>query len=85
MAYKSLDRGRLVVVVMNRGMKSEEVELHCTNGGGVNILDVYETSATNDLKAMSHGMQNNMYSSPAESVSTLVTKGSGGKQRRGNF
>ena len=76
-AFKSLDGSKIVVVVMNPGTESEEVELHCTNGTEVNILDIFETSATNDLKAMSHGMPNNMYSFPAESVTTLVIKGSG--------
>jgi len=77
--------GVVVTPCVIEGYEFCERQLHCTKGGGVNILDVYETSATNDLKAMSHGMQNNMYSFPAESVTTLVIKGSGGKEKRGNF
>jgi len=76
-ACKSPDGGRLVVVVMNPETKSNEVELHFANGSGENILDAYETSKANDLKTVSRGVKNNSYSFPAESVTTLVIKGSG--------
>ena len=68
----SPDGSRLVVVVMNPGMQSEEVELQ----GGANIFDAYETSKKNDLQAVSRGVKNNRYIFPAESVTTLVIKGS---------
>ena len=76
-ACKSPDGGRLVVVVMNPETKSNEVELHFANGSGVNIFDAYETSKANDLKTVSRGVKNNSYTFPAESVTTLVIKGSG--------
>ncbi|MHA2315365.1 MAG: glycoside hydrolase family 30 protein [Candidatus Hermodarchaeia archaeon] len=71
---KSLDGGRLVVVVMNPGKKSEEVELHLQKTGGVNFFDACETSKANDLKIVSRGVKNNKYNFPAESVTTLVIK-----------
>jgi len=79
---KSPDGGRLVVVVMNPGTESEEVELHFANGSGANIFDAYETSKENDLKAVSRGVKNNRYIFPAESVTTLVIKGSVVKDKR---
>ena len=78
---KNPDGGRLVVVVMNPGTESEEVELHFTKAGGANIFDAYETSKVNDLKVVSRGVKNNRYSFTAESVTTLVIKGSGGKEK----
>ena len=78
---KNPDGGRLVVVVMNPGTESEEVELHFTKAGGANIFDAYETSKMNDLKVVSRGVKNNRYSFTAESVTTLVIKGSGGKEK----
>ncbi|MCP4612022.1 MAG: xylanase [Planctomycetes bacterium] len=77
---KSSDESRLVVVVMNPGTESEEVELHFTKAGDVNIFDAYETSKANDLKVVSCGVKNSRYSFPAESVTTLVMKGYGIKE-----
>jgi O-glycosyl hydrolase len=82
---KSPDGSRLVVVVMNTGMESEEVELHFEKGGGVNIFDAYETSEANDLKIVSRGVKNNRYNFPAETVTTLVIKESGIKRKRAHF
>jgi O-glycosyl hydrolase len=69
---KNPDGGRLVVVVMNPGTESEEVELHFTKAGGANIFDAYETSEKSDLQAVSRGVRKKTYSFPAESVTTLV-------------
>ncbi len=74
-ACKSRDGGTLVVVVMNPGAKSAEAELHLAGGGRVRILDAYETSEANDLKAVSRERQRNEYRFPAMSVTTLVVKG----------
>lgn len=81
-ACKGSDGDRLVVVVMNPGSKSEEVELHFANARGANIFDAYETSKANDLKVVSRGVKNNRYSFPAESVTTLVIKGVGVKRKK---
>jgi O-glycosyl hydrolase len=78
---KSPDGGRLVVVVMNPGTESEEVELHFTKAGGANIFDAYETSKANDLKIVSRGVKNNRYSFPGESVTTLVIEKPGSRRR----
>ena len=80
----SPDGARLVVVVMNPGSESQEVELHFAGGGGANILDVYETSRANDLQALSHGSKDNKYSFPAESVTTLIIEGSNIKTLAGD-
>ena len=82
---KSPDEDRLVVVVMNPGIESEEVDLQCMNRSEVNILDIYETSGTNDLGIVSHGVKNNRYNFPAESVTTLVFKESGIKGKKESF
>jgi len=79
---KSPNGGRLVVVVLNPAAESEEVELHFAKAGGANIFDAYETSEANDLKVVSREVKNNRYSFPAESVTTLVIKGSGLKGKR---
>jgi O-glycosyl hydrolase len=71
-ACRSLDGGRLVVVVMNPASENENVELHFPTGGLVSTFDVYETSEANDLKAVNRETKNNKYSFPAESVTTLV-------------
>ncbi|MHC4749927.1 MAG: hypothetical protein ACYTFW_08640 [Planctomycetota bacterium] len=67
------------------GTESEEVELHFTKEGGANIFDVYETSQKNGLKVVSHGVKNNRYSFPAESVTTLVIKRSVAKGKWEHF
>lgn len=77
-ACKSPNGDRLMVVAMNPGTQSEEVELHFAEGDGASIFDAYETSKANDLKVVSRGVKNNRYSFPAESVTTLVIKVSGG-------
>ncbi len=82
---KSPDGGRLVVVVMNPGTESEEAELHFAKAGGANIFDAYETSKKRDLQAVSSGVRNNTYSFPAESVTTLVIKGSVVDSKRNRF
>lgn len=82
---KSPDGGSLVVVVMNPGTKSKEVELHFSKTAGVNIFDAYETSKANDLKIVSRGVKNKRYNFPAESVTTLVIKESGIKGKREPF
>ena len=74
-ACKSRDGGTLVVVVMNPGAESAEAKLHLAGGGQVRILDAYETSEANDLKAVSRERQRNEYRFPAMSVTTLVVKG----------
>jgi len=79
---KSPDGSRLVVVVMNPGTESKEVELHFPKASGTNIFDAYETSRENDLKVVSRGVSNNRYSFPAETVTTLVIKGSGMNGRK---
>ena len=84
-ACKNLNGGKLVVVVMNPGAESEEVELHFPTGGRANILDAYETSEANDLRAVSRSMKDHKYRFPAESVTTLVIEGSGGKEKTGYF
>ena len=81
-ACKSPDEDRSVVVVMNPGTESEEVELKFVKGDGANIFDAYETSKANDLKLVSREVKNNKYSFPAESVTTLVIKGSRVKGKR---
>jgi len=83
-ACKNLNGGKLVVV-MNPGAESEEVELHFPTGGRANILDAYETSEANDLRAVSRSMKDHKYRFPAESVTTLVIEGSGGKEKTGYF
>ncbi|MCP4256989.1 MAG: hypothetical protein GY774_05610, partial [Planctomycetes bacterium] len=83
-ACKSPDVGRLVVVVMNPGTESEKVELRFAKGDWANIFDAYETSKANDLKVVRHGVKNNRYSFPAESVTTLVIKGVGIKEKEEN-
>jgi len=78
---KSPNGSRLVVVVMNPAKQSEKVELQ----GEANIFDAYETSKKSDLQAVSSGVRNNRYSFPAESVTTLVIKVSGIKDKREQF
>jgi O-glycosyl hydrolase len=82
---KSPDGSRLVVVVMNPRMESEEVELHFEKTGEVNIFDAYETSEANDLKIVSRGVKNNRYNFPGESVTTLVIKESVIKRKKAHF
>ncbi len=65
---------KLVVVMMNPGTESEEVELHFGKGDGASIFDACETSRKNDLKLVSRGVKDSRYSFPAESVTTLVIK-----------
>jgi O-glycosyl hydrolase len=85
MGCKSPDGSRLVVVVMNPGTESEEVELHYAMAGEAKIFNVYETSKANDLRIVSHGVKNNKYNFPAESVTTLVIKESGIKGQSESF
>jgi hypothetical protein len=82
-ACKNPNRGRLVV--MNPGAESEEIELHFPEGGRANILDAYVTSEANDLRAVSRRMKDHKYRFPAESVTTLVIEGLGGKKKTGYF
>jgi len=78
----SRDRARLTVVVMNPRAESEEEKLHFAEGGGVGVLDAYETSKMKDLQAVRRGMKDNRYTFPAESVTTLVIEGLGTEGRR---
>jgi len=84
-ACKSPDESRLVVVAMNPGTESEEIELHFVKGVGATTFDAHETSKANDLQAVSRGVKNNRYSLPAESVTTLVIKEFAVKGNRKHF
>ena len=77
----SPDRARLVVVVMNPGSESQQVELNFASGGAAKILAAYETSRANDLKALDHGAKDNKHSLPPESVTTLIIEGASIKEK----
>ena len=58
----------------HRLAKQHHPDLSSDSSMFLKILDAYETSKVNDLKAVSQGVKNNRYSSPAESVTTLVMR-----------
>ncbi len=72
---RSHEGNRLVVVVMNPGPESADVELCFSTGSGTPILEAYETSKTNDLKSVGRGVKDNKHRLPPESVTTLVIEG----------
>lgn len=63
--------GRIVVVIMNRGNKPEQISFQIQ---GVNVLsaDVYETSAENSLSKVKSGSPDKRVEIPAQSISTVV-------------
>jgi len=76
----SPDGARLVVVVMNPGSESQQVELNFASGGAAKILAAYETSRANDLKALDRSVKDNKHSLPPESVTTLIIEGASIKE-----